>query len=153
MALEPGDRLPAFMLPTDGGGSLSAAALAGKRVVLYFYPRDDTPGCTKEACAFRDQSDRFAAAGITVIGVSTDGEASHDRFKAKHGLNFPLIADPDAELARAFGVWVEKNMYGKKSMGVERSTFLIAADGTVARVWRKVKVDGHVQAVLDAAGA
>lgn len=153
MALEAGDRLPEFTLPTDGGGTMSAADLRGRRTVLYFYPRDDTPGCTREAHAFRDHLAQFAAAGIAVIGVSTDSAASHDKFKAKHGLNFPLIADPDAELARAFGVWVEKNMYGKKSMGVERSTFLIDANGTIARVWRKVKVDGHARAVLDAATA
>lgn len=150
MGPQAGERIPEFVLPTDGSGSLGAQDLKGKRVVLYFYPKDDTPGCTKEACAFRDQMPEFAAAGVTLIGVSPDSATKHDKFKAKHGLNFPLIADRDANLARAFGVWVEKSMYGRRYMGVERSTFLIDEAGTIVRVWRKVKVDGHVKEVLDA---
>lgn len=153
MALADGEPVPIFSLPTDGGGTFSAADLKGMTTILYFYPRDDTPGCTKEAQAFRDAAEALAAAGARVVGVSTDGIASHDKFKAKHGLNFVLISDPDAELARAFGVWVEKSMYGRKSMGVERSTFLIDAGGMVRRVWRKVKVEGHAKAVLEAVHA
>lgn len=153
MALAVGDSVTDFSLPTDGGGAFSAANLKGQATVLYFYPRDDTPGCTKEAQAFRDASEAFAAAGARVVGISTDGVASHDKFKAKHGLNFVLISDPEALLAHVFGVWVEKSMYGRKSMGVERSTFLIDADGIVRRIWRKVKVDGHAKAVLDAVNA
>lgn len=151
MALDPGDPMPDFTLPTDGGGTLSAAALAGRRIVVYFYPKDSTPGCTKEAEAFRDAAAELAAAGVTVIGVSPDSVASHDKFKAKHALDFTLVADRDTTLARAFGVWVEKSMYGKKYMGVERSTFLIDEGGTIRRVWRKVKVEGHAIEVLAAA--
>lgn len=151
MALDPGDPMPDFTLPTDGGGTLSRAALAGRRIVVYFYPKDLTPGCTKEAEAFRDAAAELAAAGVTVIGVSPDSVASHDKFKAKHALDFTLVADRDTTLARAFGVWVEKSMYGKKYMGVERSTFLIDEGGTIRRVWRKVKVEGHAIEVLAAA--
>ena len=151
MALDPGDPMPDFTLPTDGGGTLSRAALAGRRIVVYFYPKDSTPGCTKEAEAFRDAAAELAAAGVTVIGVSPDSVASHDKFKAKHALDFTLVADRDTTLARAFGVWVEKSMYGKKYMGVERSTFLIDEGGTIRRVWRKVKVEGHAIEVLTAA--
>ncbi len=151
MALDPGDPMPDFTLPTDGGGTLSRAALAGRRIVVYFYPKDSTPGCTKEAEAFRDAAAELAAAGVTVIGVSPDSVASHDKFKAKHALDFTLVADRDTTLARAFGVWVEKSMYGKKYMGVERSTFLIDEGGTIRRVWRKVKVEGHAIEVLAAA--
>lgn len=143
--------MPDFTLPTDGGGTLSRAALAGRRIVVYFYPKDSTPGCTKEAEAFRDAAAELAAAGVTVIGVSPDSVASHDKFKAKHALDFTLVADRDTTLARAFGVWVEKSMYGKKYMGVERSTFLIDEGGTIRRVWRKVKVEGHAIEVLAAA--
>lgn len=151
MALDPGDPMPDFTLPTDGGGTLSRAALAGRRIVVYFYPKDLTPGCTKEAEAFRDAAAEYAAAGVTVIGVSPDSVASHDKFKAKHALDFTLIADRDTTLAQAFDVWVEKSMYGKKYMGVERSTFLIDEGGTIRRVWRKVKVEGHAIEVLAAA--
>lgn len=153
MALAVGDAIPNFSLPTDGGGTFSAADLKGQTTVLYFYPRDDTPGCTREAQAFRDARETFAAAGARVVGISTDGVASHDKFKAKHGLDFVLISDPEALLAQVFGVWVEKSMYGRKSMGVERSTFLIDGDGIVRRIWRKVKVDGHAKAVLEAVSA
>jgi thioredoxin-dependent peroxiredoxin len=153
MSLDVGDTLTDFSLPTDGGGTLAAGDLKGRKVVLYFYPKDDTPGCTKEAQAFRDAQEDFAAAGAVIVGVSADGPAKHDKFKAKHGLNFVLASDADTALAQACGVWVEKSMYGKTYMGVERSTFLIDADGIVRKVWRKVKVPGHAADVLEAVRA
>lgn len=151
MGPDVGDTIPSFTLPTDSGGTLSSAELAGKTMVLYFYPKDNTSGCTKQAQAFRDALDKFAAAGTMVIGVSPDGVGSHDKFKAKHGLNFTLLADDDKSLCKAFGVWKEKSMYGRKYMGVDRSTFLIDGEGVVRRAWRKVKVPGHVDEVLEAA--
>lgn len=151
--IEEGAKAPDFTMPTDGGGEVSLAALAGKTVVLYFYPRDDTPGCTKEACAFRDLHPALEKLDAVVIGVSKDSIAAHDRFKAKYGLNFPLAADTDGAVCDAYGVWVEKNMYGRKSMGIERSTFLIDGTGTVRKIWRKVKVDGHAEAVKAAIDA
>ena len=153
MSITEGDHVPPFEVASDGGGRFGARDLEGRVSVLYFYPKDDTPGCTKEAQAFRDLLPEFTAIGAKVIGVSTDGVASHDKFKAKHGLTFPLLADADKELAQAFGVWVEKSMYGKTYMGMERATFLIDATGVVRRVWRKVKVAGHAEAVLAAARA
>jgi len=146
-----GAEAPGFTLPTDGGGSLSLSDLKGRPVVLYFYPRDDTPGCTVEACDFRDHIPDFSGVNAAVIGVSTDSVASHDKFKAKYNLPFTLAADENHAVAEAYGVWVEKNRYGRKYMGTERSTFLIDADGKVAKVWRKVKVEGHAQDVLAAA--
>ena len=151
MALDAGDTLPQFTVPTDDGGTLSDVNLQGKTTVLYFYPRDDTPGCTTEAQGFRDALDDFNRASVTLVGVSADGIDSHRKFKAKHGLNFTLASDADTSLAQAFGVWVEKSMYGKKYMGMERATFLIDRQGEVRKVWRKVKVTGHVAEVLDAA--
>jgi len=151
MTLEPGDVAPDFTLPTDGHGTISLAGLRGRNVILYFYPKDDTSGCTKEACAFRDALPGFAAAGSEVIGVSRDSVASHDRFKARHGLSFTLASDAEGRICRAYGTWVEKNMYGRKYMGVERSTFLIDGKGVIRRIWRKVKVPGHVEEVLAAA--
>jgi peroxiredoxin Q/BCP len=145
-----GKAAPNFTLPTDGGGSLSLSELQGRPVVLYFYPRDDTPGCTVEACAFRDHMPDFSGINAAVIGVSTDSAKSHDKFKAKYNLPFTLAADEDHQVAEAYGVWVEKNLYGRKYMGTERSTFLIDADGKVAKVWRKVKVEGHAEEVLAA---
>jgi len=153
MALAVGDPVPDFSLSTDAGGTFSADDLRGTRTILYFYPKDDTPGCTKEAHAFRDRIEVFRAAGVAVVGVSADPVASHDRFKAKHALNFPLISDPDKTLAQIFGVWVEKSMYGKKYMGIERASFLIDEAGVVREIWRKVKVPGHADAVLAAAKA
>jgi peroxiredoxin len=153
MALDVDDPIPDFECPTDGGGTLRARDLKGGTTVLYFYPRDDTPGCTKEAHAFRDACREFEQAGVRIVGVSTDNAAKHDKFKAKHDLNFTLAADTDAALAQAFGVWVEKSMYGKTSLGTERSTFLIGPDGVIRRVWRKVKVPGHAAQVLQAARA
>ncbi len=148
-----GDPAPAFDLPTDGGGQASLAALAGRKVVLYFYPKDDTPGCTTEAIAFTGLAADFAAADTTVIGVSKDTVAEHAKFRKKHDLGVELAADPDGTVVEAYGAWVEKSMYGKKYMGIDRATFLIDRAGTVARVWRKVKVPGHAEAVLTAAQA
>lgn len=151
--VEAGDVAPAFAMPTDGGGSTTLADLKGTAVVLYFYPRDDTPGCTKEAIAFTGLIGAFRAAGATVIGVSKDTVAKHDKFKTKYELDVVLGADEDGSVCEAYGVWVEKNMYGKKSMGIERSTFLIDKAGKLAQVWRKVKVPGHAEEVLEAVKA
>ena len=148
-----GTKAPAFNLPTDGGGKLSLSALKGKKVILYFYPKDDTSGCTREAIDFNGLKEAFAKAGAVVVGVSPDSAASHDKFKKKHGLDFPLIADEEKAMLEAYGVWTEKSMYGRKYMGVERTTLLIGADGKVAQVWNKVKVPGHADEVLAAAQA
>jgi thioredoxin-dependent peroxiredoxin len=148
MSIETGDRAPKFELPRDGGGTVSLAEHAGKPVVVYFYPKDDTSGCTKEAIAFTERADDFAAAGAVVIGISKDPVASHDKFKANHGLGIVLASDAEGDVCERYGVWVEKSMYGKKYMGIDRSTFLIK-DGVVQKVWRKVKVPGHVDEVLD----
>ena len=148
--IEEGQAAPDFTLRADDGREVRLAALRGKPVVLYFYPKDDTPGCTREACAFRDRQSDLAAHGATVLGVSPDDVASHGRFRDKFHLNFPLLADPGHQVAAAYGAWREKNMYGKVSMGIQRSTFLIDADGKIARVWKKVNVDGHDEAVLEA---
>ena len=148
-----GDVAPDFELEGDGGNRVSLSALKGIPVVVYFYPKDDTPGCTKEAIAFTEQSDAFAKLGVTIIGLSPDTAAKHDKFIAKHNLAIRLGADTEKEVAEAYGVWVEKSMYGKKYMGVERTTFLVGADGKIAEVWRKVKVPGHADAVLEAARA
>ena len=149
--LAPGDRAPAFKMPTDGGGELSSAALKGQAYVLYFYPRDDTSGCTREAIGFSGAKRKFDAAGVTVIGVSKDSVASHDKFKAKHKLKLTLASDPEVKTAQAYGVWVQKSLYGRKYMGMERATFLVGPNGKIAQIWRKVKVPGHVEAVLTAA--
>lgn len=148
-----GDKAPDFTMPTDGGGSVSLSELKGKPVVLYFYPKDDTPGCTKEAIAFSEQLKDFDKAGAVIVGTSADPVAKHDKFKAKHGLNIMLASDEDTKVCEAYGVWVEKNMYGKKYMGIERATYLIDPKGNVAQVWRKVKVPGHSDAVLEAVRA
>jgi peroxiredoxin Q/BCP len=153
MTVDAGDTAPDFTLPTDGGGEISLSALKGKPVVLYFYPKDDTSGCTREAMGFRDTLAEFGQAGAAVIGVSKDSVARHDKFKAKHDLNFPLVSDEEGTLCAAYGVWVEKSMYGRKYMGIERATFLIGGDGKIARAWRKVKVPGHVEEVLAAVRA
>jgi peroxiredoxin len=153
MSIIVGDQVPDFAVATDDGGTLSRANLVGKTTVLYFYPRDDTPGCTKEAQEFRDLQDAYQQAGVTVIGISADSIDSHRKFKRKHSLNFTLASDAGAALAQVFGVWVEKNMYGKTYMGMERSTFLIDRDGVVRVVWRKAKVPGHAAEVLEAARA
>ncbi len=151
--LTAGDMAPDFSLPRDGGGSVSLAEMRGSPVVLYFYPKDDTSGCTTEALAFSALADEFAKAGVKVIGLSPDPVKSHDKFVAKHGLSVILASDEDKTALSAYGVWKEKSMYGRTYMGVERSTFLIDRDGRVAAVWRKVKVAGHAEAVLKAARA
>ena len=148
-----GDPAPAFELPADGGGRISSASLKGKPYVIYFYPKDDTPGCTKEACAFRDRTADLEAKGAVVLGVSPDDVASHGEFRDKYSLNFPLLADTDHKVAERYGAWREKNMYGKTSMGIQRSTFLIDRDGKVRKAWKKVNVDGHDEQVLEALGA
>jgi thioredoxin-dependent peroxiredoxin len=148
--VEEGKKAPDFTLADDSGGKIKLSSLKGSPVVLYFYPRDDTPGCTREACAFRDQQQELTKRGAKVLGVSTDDVASHEKFRDKYQLNFPLLADPDHKVAEKYGAWREKNMYGKKSMGIQRSTFLIDAAGTVRKVWKKVSVDGHDAAVLAA---
>lgn len=145
-----GAQAPEFTMPRDGGEQISLADFTGQAVVLYFYPKDDTPGCTKEALAFTEHASAFADAGAVVIGVSRDSVDKHDKFKAKHDLDVILAADDAGEVVETYGVWVEKNMYGKKYMGIERATFLIDAHGAVAQVWRKVKVPGHAEAVLEA---
>jgi thioredoxin-dependent peroxiredoxin len=148
-----GDSAPNFLLPGAGGETISLAALKGKKVALYFYPKDDTSGCTKEAIEFNALRDKFAKAGTVVVGMSPDSAKSHDKFRAKYELALPLTADETKETLSAYGVWVEKSMYGRKYMGVERSTFLIDAKGRIAKVWRKVKVPGHAEEVLAAAAA
>lgn len=148
--LSTGQTAPPFDLPLDGGGALRLAELRGKFVVLYFYPKDDTEACTAEAIDFSRLKPEFDAAGAVVIGLSPDSGKKHDKFKAKHGLTIPLVADEELKAIEAYGVWVEKSMYGRKYMGVERSTFLIDKDGTIAQIWRKVKVRDHAQQVLDA---
>lgn len=151
MSIEPGQPAPDFTLPTDGGGELSLKDLRGQTVVLYFYPKDDTSGCTAEACGFRDALPDFTKVGATVMGLSKDSVKKHDKFKAKYELPFTLASDEEGEVCAAYGTWVEKSMYGRKYMGIERSTFLIDKEGVVRRVWRKVKVPGHVEEVLKAA--
>ncbi|MEM9592194.1 MAG: thioredoxin-dependent thiol peroxidase [Pseudomonadota bacterium] len=153
MSLEVGDKAPSFNLPTDGGGNISLNDLKGEAVILYFYPKDDTPGCTKEACGFRDALPDFSKAKAKVIGVSKDPVKKHDKFKEKYDLTFPLASDEDGKVCEAYGTWVEKSMYGRKYMGIDRSTFLIDGKGVVRAIWRKVKVPGHVDEVLKAAQA
>jgi peroxiredoxin Q/BCP len=150
MSIDVGSKAPDFALETPGG-RMRLSDFAGRKLVLYFYPRDDTPGCTTEAIDFTALADAFAAAQTSVLGVSKDSVASHAKFAQKHGLAVQLGADPDGATVAAYGSWVEKSMYGRKSMGIERSTFLIGSDGTIAAVWRKVKVKGHAEAVLLAA--
>ena len=148
-----GDPAPDFELPTDGGGRMHLKDMQGKPVVIYFYPKDDTSGCTAQAIAFNGLRAKFAAAGATIIGVSPDNAASHDKFKRKHDLDIALAADPDRSAIGAYGAWKEKSMYGRKYFGVERSTFLIDRKGRIAKVWRKVKVPGHADEVLAATKA
>jgi peroxiredoxin Q/BCP len=150
--IEEGTPAPDFTLASDAGGTISLASLRGKPVVLYFYPRDDTPGCTKQACGIRDAWGEFERRGAVVLGVSPDSESSHVKFKQKFNLPFTLLADPDHSTAEAYEVWVEKSMFGKKHMGVERSTFVIDADGMLAKVMRNVDPDTHADEVLAALG-
>ncbi|HBR68100.1 MAG TPA: thioredoxin-dependent thiol peroxidase [Rhodospirillaceae bacterium] len=149
--LKIGDKAPVFTLPTDGGGKISLSDFKGEKVVLYFYPKDDTPGCTQESCEFRDSIADFAGVGVRIIGISKDSPGSHDKFKEKYGLNFPLASDQNGDVCENYGVWKEKSMYGKKYMGIERSTFLIDENGKIAQIWRKVSVNGHVEEVKAAA--
>jgi thioredoxin-dependent peroxiredoxin len=148
--IEPGLPAPDFSLTADDGSVVTLSQLRGKPFVLYFYPKDDTPGCTREACAFRDKKVDFSRLGAEVIGISPDCVESHTSFRDKYGLNFRLLADPDHRVADLYGAWRQKNMYGKKTMGIQRSTYLIDSAGRVAKVWRSVKVDGHDEQVLAA---
>jgi peroxiredoxin Q/BCP len=151
--LEVGDKAPDFDLPRDGGGSLRLSDFMGRPVVLYFYPQDDTTSCTSEAISFSQLRSQFAEAGAAVIGLSPDSTKKHDKFKAKHGLDVDLVADEQRKAIQAYGLWVEKQMYGRRYMGVERATFLIGPEGRIARIWRKVRVKGHAEAVLQAVQA
>jgi peroxiredoxin Q/BCP len=153
MTVPAGSPAPDFTMPTDGGGSVTLSQLRGRTVVLYFYPKDDTTGCTKEACAFGAALPDFSRLDAVVIGVSKDSVASHDRFKKKYSLPFTLASDTDGSVCEAYGVWIEKSLYGRKYMGIDRATFLIDGQGVVRNVWHKVKVDGHADAVLKAAQA
>ncbi len=146
--LDVGDRAPDFELPSDSAGTVSSGLIAGERYVLFFYPKDDTSGCTAEVCAVRDHRDEFAALGVRVYAVSGDPVASHQRFAKKFELNFPLLADPEHQLLDAYGVWVEKSLYGRKYFGTQRATFIVGGDGRIEHVWPKVKVPGHVEEVL-----
>lgn len=146
--IKAGQRVPPFELKTDDGQTVSRESLRGRRFILYFYPKDDTTGCTAEACAFRDNLPAFETLGVPVYGVSPDDERSHTRFKGKHGLNFTLLADPERRLIDAAGLWVEKSMYGRKYMGVQRSTLVVGPDGRVEHVWEKVKPAEHAAEVL-----
>ena len=151
MTLKEGDKAPQFSLNTSTGETLSLSDMEGKKVALYFYPRDDTPGCTVEACNFRDSIDDLTDAGIVVLGVSGDTIESHKQFTEKFDLNFPLLADEDKSVSQAYGVWVERIRDGKTSMGIKRVTFLINESGEIAKIWPEVKPDGHAQEVLSAA--
>jgi len=153
MSVDVGDKAPVFKLPTDGGGEISLDDFKGKPVVLYFYPKDDTSGCTAEACAFRDALPDFSKVKAEIIGISRDPVKKHDKFKEKYALNFPLASDEEGKTCEAYGTWVEKSMYGRKYMGIERSTFLIDGKGVIREVWRKVKVPVHAEEVLKAAKA
>ncbi len=145
---EEGDRAPLFTLTSDEGSKWKLGDFKGSPVVIYFYPKDDTPGCTKEACAFRDQKNELRKLGTQLVGISPDGQEEHEKFRNKYKLNFPLLIDEGHNVAEKYGAWREKNMYGKKSMGIVRSTFLINAEGRFAKIWRRVQVDGHDQEVL-----
>jgi peroxiredoxin Q/BCP len=151
--LKAGDKAPDFDLPASGAPKIKLSALKGKKVVLYFYPKDDTSGCTKEAMEFNALRGQFQAAGTEIVGISADGIASHDKFRKKYDLAFPLVSDEDKGMLEAYGVWVEKSMYGKKYMGIERTTVLVDPQGRIARIWPKVKVPGHAEEVLEAAKA
>ena len=148
--LNTGDKAPNFTLPTDGEGKITLSKLRGEKVIVYFYPKDDTPGCTKESCGFNDNLSKLNKLNVRVIGISKCSVQKHDKFKAKYDLKFPLASDENSDVCEQYGTWVEKNMYGKKYMGIERSTFLIDEKGKIAEIWRKVKVNGHVDAVIEA---
>ena len=148
--LKEGDPAPEFDLPVDGGGRIGSAGLKGKPYVIYFYPKDDTTGCIKEATGFSGVYDQFKALGVELVSVSKDSVASHDRFKKKHALAFPLASDEDGGAVEAFGSWVEKSMYGRKYMGIDRSTFLVGRDGRIVKAWRNVSINGPLEEVLEA---
>lgn len=148
ITLSIGDKAPDFTLPTDGGGEISLKKLKGQKVVLYFYPKDDTPGCTKESCSFNENLNKFNKLDVQVIGISKCSVKKHDKFKEKYGLKFPLASDEGSDTCERYGVWLEKSMYGKKYMGIDRSTFLIDEKGKITALWHKVKVDGHVEEVM-----
>lgn len=148
--LEPGDPAPAFTLPDQDGRPVSLQDFEGGPVIVYFYPADDTPGCTKEACQFNENLSAFSRSGAKVVGISPDGAVKHTKFREKYGLSFPLLSDPDHEVMAAYGAWGEKTMYGKKTVGTIRSTFLVGDDGKILRSWYSVKADGHAAKVLDA---
>lgn len=152
-SLQVGDSAPNFSMPASGQRHVSLADFKGKAFVLYFYPKADTPGCTKEACGFNETLKEFDTAGLSVIGVSRDAVSKLDKFAEKYGLTFPLASDEAGTVTEAYGVWVEKSLYGKTYMGIERTTFLVGADGKIAHIWHKVKVAGHVEAVLEASKA
>lgn len=149
--LEPGDRAPAFRLPADGGQEVSSAALKGKTYILYFYPKDNTAGCTKEAVNFSEAKRKFDAAGVEIVGISKDSPESHEKFRKKYNLKISLGSDSELKAANAYGVWIEKSLYGRRYMGMDRATFLVDAKGVIRQVWRRVRVPGHVEAVLSAA--
>jgi peroxiredoxin Q/BCP len=153
MTLAAGDKAPSFKIATDGDETVSSAGLKGQPYVVYFYPKDDTSGCTKEAIGFSESLKKFEKLGVSVIGVSKDSVESHAKFRKKHKLKVALGADPDLKMAKGWGVWGEKTLYGRKYMGMERATFLVNAKGVIAQAWRKVKVPGHIEAVLEAAKA
>lgn len=148
--LNTGDQAPDFTLPTDGNGKVSLSDYKGQKLVLYFYPKDNTPGCTTESCNFRDHKKSFEGLNAQIIGISKDSVKKHDNFKAKHDLNFPLASDENSDVCERYGVWKEKSMYGKKFWGIERSTFLIDEHGKIEKIWRKVKVAGHAEEVKTA---
>jgi peroxiredoxin Q/BCP len=150
MTLNVGNSAPHFILPSDGNSTINLSNLLGKKIVLYFYPKDDTPGCTKEACNFRDYTLDFAALNTLIFGISKDNSKSHDKFKAKYSLPFHLLSDESTAVCQAYGVWIEKSLYGKKYMGIERSTFLIDTHGIIRHKWQNVKIDQHVEHVLEA---
>lgn len=151
MTIKVGDPAPAFTLPATGGAPISLDGMKGRKVVLYFYPKDDTTGCTKEAQEFNALKNEFTAAGVEIVGISPDGMKSHEKFKEKYGLDLTLASDEKKSMLQAYGVWVEKSMYGRSYMGVERTTVLVGSDGRIARIWSKVKVPGHAREVLEAA--
>ena len=150
MSLAVGDKAPDFTIATDGGGTFCLSEMMGQNVIIYFYPKDDTPGCTKEACEFRDSLPDFSKSSSKIIGISKDTVAKHDKFKSKYELPFTLGADVEGAVCEAYGTWVEKSMYGRQYMGIERATFLVDREGVVQGIWRKVKVKGHVEEVLAA---
>ena len=147
--LKAGDKAPAFSLPSSEGKNVALKDLKGKNVVLYFYPKDDTPGCTKEACSFRDNLGRVRKNGAEVFGISADSIHAHEKFTEKYGLRFPLLSDESKEVIKAYGVWKEKSMYGRKYMGIERTTFIIDKKGKIAHIFQKVKVEGHTEEVIE----